>query len=454
MDAKRASRGIVATPSGVYNPPMPIDPKPPLAFGDAALVDGSLSECVRGLTGSEILRIASEIRKMVAAGQQVCNLTVGDFDPKQFPVPDPLIEGVKRAYTAGETNYPPSDGLMALRRAVADYVAREWEVRYPIESVLIASGARPVLYTAYRCILNPGDKVVYSVPSWNNNHYAWICSAEAVEIPTTAEQGFLPTLDQIAPHLRDAKMVCINTPLNPAGTVMEPESLAQITRAIVDENLRRAKSGQPHLFLLHDQVYAGLVFGDARHAHPVALVPESAPWVISLDGVSKAFASTGLRVGWVLAAPPVIARIKDLLGHVGAWAPRPEQVAFAEFLADEGACRTFAREMHARVYERLQALQRGVAAMRADGLPVSCVEPQGAIYMSLRLDVVGKTLGGVPIRSNEDIRRVLLERAGLAVVPFQAFGLREDTGWFRLSVGAVSVKDIDDAMPRLRRLLA
>jgi aspartate aminotransferase len=433
---------------------MHIDPKPPLAFGDAAALDASLSDRVRGLTGSEILRIASEIRKMVAAGQKVCNLTVGDFDSKLFPVPAPLLDAVQRAYRAGETNYPPSDGIMALRRAVVDYVAREWDVRYPIESVLIASGARPVLYAAYRCVLNPGDKVVYAVPSWNNNHYAWMSRAEAVEIPTTADQGFMPTLEQIAPHLGTARLVCINSPLNPAGTVMEPETLARITRAIAEENHRREKVGKPHVFLLHDQVYAGLVFGGARHTHPVALVPEAAPYVISLDGVSKTFASTGLRVGWVLAAPAVVARMKDLLGHVGAWAPRPEQVAFAEFLADERACRAFETEMRARVWERLQALHQGFASMRADGLPVACVKPQGAIYMSLRLDVVGRTLGGTPVASNEEIRRVLLERAGLAVVPFQAFGLREDTGWFRLSVGAVSMQDIDDAMPRLRTLLA
>jgi aspartate aminotransferase len=443
----------VAVSPGVYNPPVHTE-KPTLPFGDAAALDRSLSDRVRGLTGSEILRIASEIRKMVAAGQKVCNLTVGDFDSKIFPVPSPVLDAVQRAYAAGETNYPPSDGILALRRAVADYVAREWEVRYPIESVLIASGVRPVLYAAYRCVLNPGDKVVYSVPSWNNNHYAWMSRAEAVEIATTPEQGFLPTPEQIAPHLADARLVIINSPLNPAGTVMEPETLARITRAIVEENQRRAKSGKPHVFLVYDQVYAGLVFGDARHAHPVALVPESAPYVISLDGVSKAFASTGLRVGWVLAAPAVIARMKDLLGHVGAWAPRPEQVAFAEFLADERACRTFETGMRARVYERLTAIYDELIRMRDDGLPVSCVRPQGAIYMSMRLDVVGRSLGGVPIASNEEIRRVLLERAGLGVVPFQAFGLREDTGWFRLSVGAVSMQDIEDAMPRLRRLLS
>ena len=431
---------------------MRLDDERALSFGDATLVDRSLSERVRGLVGSEILRIAGEIREMVATGRPVCNLTVGDFNPLLFPIPPRLHEGIQRAYETGETNYPPSDGVLTLRRAVADYTAREWGVRYPVESVLIASGARPILYAAYRCVLNPGDKVVYSVPSWNNNHYAWISAAKAVEIPTTAEQRFLPTLDQIAPHLRDARMVCVNSPLNPAGTVMDPEVLRAITLAIVEENARRTREGKEHVFLLHDQVYGALVFGEARHVHPLALVPEAAPWVISLDGVSKAFAATGLRVGWVLAAPPVVARMKDLIGHIGAWAPRPEQVAFAEFLHDEAGCDAFQVEMRRRVHERLEALHTGLEAMRAEGLPVSCVHPQGAIYMSLRLDVIGDRLDGEAIESNEDIRRILLDRAGLAVVPFQAFGLKEDTGWFRMSVGAVTVEDIEHAFPRLRRL--
>ena len=343
--------------------------------------------------------------------------------------------------------------MPALRRAVAAYSEREWGVRYPVESVLIASGARPILYAAFRCVLDPGDVVVYPVPSWNNNHYTWISGARAIEIATTAEQGFMPTLEQIAPHLGSARLLCINSPLNPTGTVMDPDELRRITEAVVAENERRARERKPHLFLLHDQVYGALVFRGSRHVHPVALVPEAAPWVISIDGVSKAFASTGLRVGWVLAAPAVVLRMKDLVGHMGAWAPKPEQVAFAEFLEDRTACGRFHAEMKARVQERLDLLHAWLTRMKADGFPVDCVHPQGAIYMSLRLDVIGKTLGGVPIRTNEDIRKVLLERAGLAVVPFQAFGLREDTGWFRMSVGAVTLEDIENAFARLQALL-
>jgi len=424
-----------------------------VGFGAPSVVDASLSTQVRGLVGSEILRIAAEIRGLVAAGSSVCNLTVGDFNPSYFPIPSRLLELVREAYDSGETNYPPSDGVLALRKAVAEFTARRWGARYPVESVLIASGARPILYGAYRCVLNRGDRVIYPVPSWNNNHYAWIAEAESVVVPTRPEDGFMPTPEQLAPHLRTARLLCLNSPLNPTGTVIRESALRAVLESVVEENRTRSRQGRPHLFVLHDQVYAWLVFGWARHHMPAALVPECAPWVITLDGISKGLAATGLRVGWVLAAPELIQRMNNLIGHIGAWAPRPEQVAVARFLDDEAACREFAEEMSARVRVRLERLHGGFEDLRRAGYPVRSIEPQGAIYLSVQFDLVGRSIAGQRLADNEAIGKLLLDRAGLGVVPFQAFGLPDETGWFRLSVGAVSLDDIDSAFPRVCAVL-
>jgi aspartate aminotransferase len=135
----------------------------------------------------------------------------------------------------------------------------------------------------------------------------------------------------------------------------------------------------------------------------------------------------------------------DILGHVGAWAPKAEQIAMASLLDDPGQVAAYLGAMRGRVIERLDALASGFGAMRRDGLPVEVIPPQGAIYLSVRFPLAGRT--------NEQIRKLLLERAGFAIVPFQAFGMKEDTGWFRISVGAVSVADIAAALPRVRAVL-
>jgi aspartate aminotransferase len=141
--------------------------------------------------------------------------------------------------------------------------------------------------------------------------------------------------------------------------------------------------------------------------------------------------------------------MKDVLGHVGAWAPKAEQVAVARFMEDVPAMQGFLETMRQRVHERLEVLDRGFAAMREAGLPVRSIAPQGAIYLSVQFDLVGRA----GLKTNDDIRRLLLDRAGFGLVPFQAFGLKDETGWFRLSVGAVSVEEIRAALPRVEAVL-
>jgi aspartate aminotransferase len=223
---------------------------------------------------------------------------------------------------------------------------------------------------------------------------------------------------------------------------------------VLEENARRGPGERP-LYVMYDQVYWMLTFGDTRHVEPVSLRPEMAPYTIFVDGISKAFAATGVRVGWVVGPKDIMDSMNNFLGHVGAWAPRAEQIATGKLLAAPNEIASFGTELTSGVRKRLDALYDGIMAMRADGLPVDATAPMGAIYLSARFALNGKrTLAGTALRTNDDVRRYLLEAAGFAVVPFQAFGVKDDTGWFRLSVGAVSLGEIERVLPLLREAVA
>ncbi|MEZ5063142.1 MAG: aminotransferase class I/II-fold pyridoxal phosphate-dependent enzyme [bacterium] len=414
-----------------------------------------LSRYAEAVEGSSILRIAGDIREMAARGDRVLNLTVGDFRPDQFPVPARYRGLIEEALAAGETNYPPVAGVQDLRAALRDHLRLDFGLDYPLESFFVAGGARPLLYSAYMALVDPGDLVLYPVPSWNNHHYVRMSGGRGVPLPVTPEKNFHLDRDDLAPYLKQARLLCLNSPLNPTGTCIKRAPLTGICEAIVEENVRRAKAGEAPLWLVYDQVYHSQVFGRVEHHTPVGLVPEIAPWTVLLDAVSKGFCGTGLRVGWAAAAPKLIAKMAELAGHYGAWAPRPEQVALARFLRDRDAVHAHRRWMIEALEARLGLIHESLVEMQAAGLPVDFVEPQGAIYLSVRFDLAGKTVAGRTIRSNEDLRQALLFGAGFAVVPFEAFGLEGPAGdgWVRVSVGAVSVDEIREGMARVRKLL-
>jgi aspartate aminotransferase len=413
-----------------------------------------VSGMAAGLIGSEILKIASEIRILVAAGRTVCNLTVGDFDPRQFPIPPRLAAGVQAALERGETNYPPANGILDLRHAVARFYERELGLRYPLESVVVFGGARPVIYCAFRTLCDPGDRVIYPVPSWNNNHYVHLVGGEGVPVVCGPERRFLPTCDDLVPLLPGARLLCLNSPLNPAGTAFTRDALLGICEAVLEENEARARRGERPLFLLYDHIYWMLCFGDVVHVTPPELVPEMARYTVFVDGISKGFAATGLRVGWGVGPVDVISRMSAVLGHVGAWAPRAEQVASVALLDDPAGIREFMETYKRGLQERLDLLHGGLQSMKQRGLPVDSIPPMGAIYLTARIRPFGRrTPEGAELRTNDDVRRYVLEAAGIGVVPFQAFGWTEDDGWFRLSVGAVSPADIESALPRLEEAL-
>jgi aspartate aminotransferase len=415
---------------------------------------GRVSANAASLIGSEILKVAAEMRALRASGRTICDLTVGDFDPRQFPIPERLRAAIARALERGETNYPPATGMPELRQAVQRFYARELGLQFPYESVLVTGGARPAIYGLFRTVCDPGDRVVYPVPSWNNNHYVHLVQGCGVPVECTPEERFLPTAAALGERLAGARLLCLNSPLNPAGTAFTAAALAEICTAVVRENAARERRGERPLYLMYDQIYWQLCFGETSHVTPQALVPEVARYTVLVDGISKCFAATGLRVGWAVGPVDVISRMSAVLGHVGAWAPRAEQLATVEMLDEPAAMSAYLAGFHRGLEARLDRLHAGFQEMKAAGLPADSIPPMGAIYLTARIHPFGRrTPAGAEIATNEDVRRYVVEAAGIGVVPFQAFGFPHDDGWFRLSVGAASEADIEAALPHLAEAL-
>lgn len=408
-----------------------------------------LSSLAAKLEPSTILRIAGEIRLLQAQGRDICDLTVGDFDPKHFPIPDKLRDGIKAALDTGATNYPPSAGIPALREAVQRFYSRQLGLNYPVDSVLIAAGARPLIYALFRIVVEPGDMVAYPAPCWNYPFYAEILGARGEAMVCAAEDQFQPKPGALAGAIRKARLIAINTPLNPAGTVTPRDAVLRLSEAILGENSERERRGERPVYLMYDHIYWMLSFG-VEHVTPPALLPEMAKYTIFIDGISKAFAATGLRVGWALGPTDVIAKMNTMLMHVGAWAPRPEQTASAAILDDDEAIARYHAIFKPALERRLMALHLGFQALKAEGHAVDSISPTGAIYVSVRVHPFGKKApGGAVLSTNEDVRKFLLEGAGLGVIPFQAFGVPGDSGWMRISVGAVGEAQVASGLARL-----
>ena len=406
------------------------------------------------LQGSSILAIAAQVRALVAQGHQICNLTIGDFDPKHYPLPAMLLDGTTQALRDGYSNYPPANGIIELRKSVQGLYKRRlgWEPR--LENVLIAGGARPILYGCFRAVVNPGEKVIYGTPSWNNNHYTHMVGGVPVELAVGPEDNFFPKLADIAPHLHDAALIVVNSPLNPSGTCIDKETLAGLCDLILAENHRRQAHNQRPLFLCYDQIYWMLTFGDTHHADPVSLRPAMADFTVYVDGISKCFAATGLRVGWTIGPEPVVDAMNKVLGHVGAWAPKAEQLASARLLDDDAATDAYLAFIRTAAGNRLTTLHNRLSALQAQGYPIAALQPQGAIYLSAEFALEGWYNGGKIFHSAADVRTWLLESVGLAMVPFRAFGAAHAPHWYRLSVGAVGEAELDAMLDRLTAALA
>lgn len=412
-----------------------------------------LSHLSETLIGSEIVKLGGEIREKIRQGERIYNFTVGDFDPSIFPIPRELEDAVVEAYRKHFTNYPAAEGNLDLRESILSFIKEEQGLDYGLNEVLVASGGRPLIYAVFRAICDQGDKVIYAVPSWNNNHYTHFVGGEHIVVEAGAESNFMPTAASIAPHIQHATLIALCSPQNPTGTTFKKEELAAICDLVIEENKRRNDSDKK-LYLMFDQMYWHLTYGDIRHYDPVSLRPEMKDFTIYIDAISKVFAATGVRVGWSTGPATVIAKMKAILTHIGAWAPMAEQKAVAHFLRNKEAIHQFLSHFKKEIEERLRSIYNGFIQLKNEGFAIDAIAPEAAIYLTIKIDLVGKKTSDNKILATQaDVTAYMLNAAGLAVVPFYAFGAEKNSSWYRLSVGTCKKEEIGEMIGKLRDAL-
>ena len=412
-----------------------------------------LSYLSETLIGSEIVKLGGEIREKIRQGERIYNFTVGDFDPAIFPIPKELEDAIVEAYRKHFTNYPAAEGNLDLREAIHSFIKDEEGLDYGPTEILVASGGRPLIYSLFRAICDKGDKIIYAVPSWNNNHYTHFIGGEHIVVETTAANNFMPTADDIRPHVQEATLISLCSPQNPTGTTFKKKDLEAICDLVIEENKRRGDSDKK-LYVMYDQMYWHLTYGEIRHFDPVTLRPAMREYTIFIDAISKVFAATGVRVGWSMGPATVISKMKSILTHLGAWAPMAEQKAVAYYLGNRDSIHRYLTHFKKEIEERLRKIYDGFMQLKQEGFAVDAIAPEAAIYLTIKIDLAGKTTNkGKKLNNQSDVTAYILNAAGLAVVPFYAFGADRSSAWYRLSVGTCKKDEIMEMINKLRLAL-
>jgi len=413
-----------------------------------------VSKIAENIIGSEIIKLAGEVNEKIKQGEKIYNLTIGDFNPEEFPIPTELKQYIIDEYSTNQTNYPTADGMIELRTAVSNLLKQRGQLDYKPDEILIAGGARPIIYGIFKALVDPKDTVIFAVPSWNNNHYSYLNGTKSVIIEASPEENFMPSAKDIKPYISDASFIALCSPQNPTGTVFKKEKLEEICDLILEENKKRLPSQKP-VYLMYDQIYWALTFGDTEHYNPVSLRPEMKEYTVFVDGISKSLSATGVRVGWSMGPKFIINKMKAILTHVGAWAPKAEQLATAKYLSDLDIYDKFIESQKTKISLRLDGFYKGFQDLKTEGFKVDAITPQAAIYLTVQFNLIGqKTSEGKILQTTSDITKYLLDEAKLAIVPFSAFGSSVDSSWYRLSVGTCKISEIEIIINNIKNALS
>ena len=392
------------------------------------------SQRVQGLSASVTLAITAKAKELRAQGIDVIGFGAGEPD---FPTPAHIVEAAQRA-CADPTNhrYTPAGGQPALREAIAARTSERSGLSCSAGQVIVANGGKHALFQAFQALIDPGDEVLLPAPYWvSYPEQIALAGGQVVVLPTTAEQGWRVTVEQLEQALTPrTKVLCFTSPNNPTGAVYPPEDVEAIGRWALERGL----------WVITDEIYEQLVYGSARHVSMPVVVPELAERCVVVSGVAKTYAMTGWRVGWSIAPQAVTSAISKLQSHATSNVANVSQAAALAAL--EGP-QDFVAQLRATYDRRRLATYERLSAIPG----VSCPLPEGAFYVFPSLQgALGRTYDGREVHTSLELCEFLLEHANVALVPGEGFGA---PGSARLSY-ALSDEDLERGLERIASALA
>jgi aspartate aminotransferase len=393
-----------------------------------------VSARVSAISESATLAVDAKAKALKAAGRPVIGFGAGEPD---FPTPGYIVEAAQRACAEPRFHkYTPAAGLPELRQAIAAKTARDSGYQVEPSQVLITNGGKQAIYQAFAALLDPGDEVLVTAPYWTTYPESIALAGGVTRLVMTDEHsGYLASIEDLeAARTSRTKVLLFVSPSNPTGAVYPPEQVAEIGRWAAANDL----------WVITDEIYEHLVYGDARFSSMPVQTPEIADTCVVVNGVAKTYAMTGWRVGWMIGPRDVISAAANLQSHATS---NVNNVAQAAALAAVSGDLSAAEQMRTAFDRRRLTMTRMLNEI--DG--VVCPEPQGAFYCYPSVKgLLGRAIAGHRPQTSAELAGLILDEAEVAVVPGEAFGT---PGYFRLSY-ALGDADLEEGIGRMSKLLA
>lgn len=367
-----------------------------------------LADRLGGVKPSPSMAAKTRVDALRAAGRSVVDFTIGEPD---FPTPQHIVDGGVAALLAGQTRYTASSGTPALRQAIADKLQRENGLAFEPGNIVVGNGAKHIIYNAFAATLNEGDEVVVPAPYWvSYPDMVALHGGKAVVVASDASQGFKLTPQALEAALTPrTRWLVLNTPNNPTGAVYTAGELAALGAVLLRH---------PHVWLLTDEIYEHFVYGGAEHASLSWVVPALAERTLVINGVSKAYAMTGWRIGYGAGPTSLMQAIAMLLSQSTSCPNAMAQAAAVVALNGPQQCVADAVATFGQRRDRLVQRLREVPGL-------DCVPPAGAFYVFVSVaGLIGRVApGGGVLSSDVDVMRYFLEHASVATIDGTSYGM-------------------------------